>query len=55
MTSYIIFYNESLLDNVAVPVFLQDHVRNAKISGNLDAPEGGLDAVMQVITCEVCC
>jgi hypothetical protein len=23
------------------------------VSGNLDAPEGGLDAVMQAITCEV--
>jgi len=21
----------------------------------MDAPEGGLDAVMQVIACEVCC
>ena len=25
----------------------------ANISGNLDAPEGGLDAVMQAIACEV--
>jgi len=33
---------------------LQAKVRNAKMSGNLDAPEGGLDAVMQAITCEVC-
>jgi len=23
------------------------------VSGNLDAPEGGLDAVMQAISCEV--
>lgn len=35
-------------------LLLQAKVRNAKMSGNLDAPEGGLDAVMQAITCEVC-
>lgn len=26
----------------------------AKVSGNLDAPEGGFDAIMQAIACEVC-
>lgn len=35
-------------------LLLQAKVRNAKMSGNLDAPEGGLDAVMQAIACEVC-
>ena len=29
-------------------------MRNANISGNLDGPEGGFDAVMQAIACEVC-
>ncbi|KAJ8878260.1 hypothetical protein PR048_018837 [Dryococelus australis] len=26
-------------------------VRNAKVSGNLDAPEGGFDAIMQAVVC----
>lgn len=32
----------------------QDKVNAAKVSGNLDAPEGGFDAIMQAIACEVC-
>jgi len=24
------------------------------MSGNLDAPEGGFDAIMQVVSCKVC-
>jgi hypothetical protein len=24
------------------------------VSGNIDAPEGGLDAIMQAIVCDVC-
>lgn len=28
-------------------------VRDAKVSGNLDAPEGGFDAIMQAIVCKV--
>lgn len=32
---------------------LQDKVRAAKVSGNLDAPEGGFDAIMQAVACEV--
>jgi len=24
------------------------------MSGNLDAPEGGFDAIMQVVACKVC-
>lgn len=28
-------------------------VRNAQVSGNLDAPEGGFDAIMQAIVCKV--
>lgn len=31
---------------------MQDLVRNASVSGNLDAPEGGFDAVMQAIVCK---
>lgn len=26
-------------------------VKNASVSGNLDAPEGGFDAIMQAIVC----
>ncbi|KAA0199416.1 hypothetical protein HAZT_HAZT010531 [Hyalella azteca] len=29
-----------------------DQVRNAPVSGNLDAPEGGFDAIMQAIKCK---
>jgi len=28
-------------------------VENTQISGNLDAPEGGFDAIMQAIACRV--
>lgn len=28
-------------------------VRAAQVSGNLDAPEGGFDAIMQAIVCKV--
>ena len=31
----------------------QYQVREAPVSGNIDAPEGGLDAVMQAIVCDV--
>ncbi|VDI22746.1 integrin beta 1, partial [Mytilus galloprovincialis] len=34
------------------PSLFQTKVQEAKVSGNLDAPEGGLDAVMQAIACE---
>lgn len=30
---------------------LQELVHNASVSGNLDAPEGGFDAIMQAIVC----
>lgn len=30
---------------------LQEKVREAPISGNLDGPEGGFDAIMQAIVC----
>lgn len=30
-----------------------EEVRKAPISGNLDAPEGGFDAIMQAIVCKV--
>ena len=29
----------------------QLEVRDAAVSGNLDAPEGGLDAIMQAVVC----
>lgn len=32
-------------------VYLQERVRNAPISGNMDSPEGGFDALMQAIVC----
>ena len=31
---------------------LQGEVKRAQVSGNLDAPEGGFDAIMQAIVCE---
>lgn len=30
---------------------LQGEVRQAAVSGNLDAPEGGFDAIMQAVVC----
>jgi protocadherin alpha len=30
---------------------LQGEVKRAQVSGNLDAPEGGFDAIMQAIVC----
>ena len=32
--------------------FLQGEVKKAQVSGNLDAPEGGFDAIMQAIVCK---
>jgi integrin beta 1 len=36
--------------NVNTDLFAKQ-VRDARISGNLDGPEGGLDAIMQAIVC----
>ena len=33
--------------------WLQVEVERTQISGNLDAPEGGFDAIMQAIACKV--
>lgn len=33
-------------------VDLQEEVQRAPVSGNLDAPEGGFDAIMQAIVCQ---
>jgi len=33
-------------------LYLQDSVKEQNISGNLDVPEGGFDALMQVAVCE---
>lgn len=30
----------------------QENVKNAHVSGNLDAPEGGFDAIMQAVVCQ---
>lgn len=35
-------------------VCCQDKVGRSMVSGNLDAPEGGFDAIMQALACEVC-
>ena len=32
--------------------FFQSEVKQAQVSGNLDAPEGGFDAIMQAIVCK---
>ena len=32
--------------------FFQSEVKSAQVSGNLDAPEGGFDAIMQAIVCK---
>lgn len=34
-----------------LPPIPQEEVKRANVSGNLDAPEGGFDAIMQAITC----
>ncbi len=39
---FILFYSD-----------LQRKVEEAPISGNLDSPEGGFDAIMQAIACKV--
>lgn len=46
----------SILSSVVV-FFVQQEVMSASVSGNLDAPEGGFDAIMQAVACEVwqCC
>lgn len=31
----------------------ETEVKNAKVSGNLDSPEGGFDALMQAVVCDV--
>ena len=33
-------------------VLAQGEVKRAQVSGNLDAPEGGFDAIMQAIVCK---
>jgi integrin beta 1 len=42
-------HHMTLTDN---SILFESEVNAAKVSGNLDAPEGGLDALMQAITCE---
>ncbi len=36
-----------------VVLILQTEVNATQISGNLDSPEGGFDAIMQAIVCDV--
>ena len=33
-------------------IIVQGEVKRAQVSGNLDAPEGGFDAIMQAIVCK---
>ena len=33
-------------------ILAQGEVKRAQVSGNLDAPEGGFDAIMQAIVCK---
>ena len=33
-------------------MLIQGEVKRAQVSGNLDAPEGGFDAIMQAIVCK---
>lgn len=33
-------------------LIIQQEVKKAPVSGNLDAPEGGFDAIMQAIKCK---
>jgi integrin beta 1 len=42
-------HHMTLTDNSTL---FETEVKSAKVSGNLDSPEGGLDALMQVIVCE---
>jgi protocadherin alpha len=43
-------HHMTLTDNSTL---FEEEVTAAKVSGNLDSPEGGFDALMQVIVCEV--
>lgn len=43
----------SYCNNKCVCNCLQEEVESTQISGNLDAPEGGFDAIMQAISCKV--
>ena len=38
--------------NMYTHVHLQQRIQNETISGNLDSPEGGFDAMLQVIVCQ---
>jgi len=44
------FIHQMTLDSD--PNIFERRVRAAKVSGNLDAPEGGFDAIMQAVACE---
>lgn len=49
--------NLAAFRHLCVVFFVQQEVMSASVSGNLDAPEGGFDAIMQAVACEVwqCC
>ena len=49
--------NRAAFCYLCVVFFVQQEVMSASVSGNLDAPEGGFDAIMQAVACEVwkCC
>ena len=42
----------NVLKLVKDPKIFEDSVKEQNISGNLDVPEGGFDALMQVTVCE---
>jgi hypothetical protein len=41
------------MSQVIIFDFFQRKVNETAMSGNVDAPEGSFDAIMQVITCKV--
>ncbi|XP_053373314.1 integrin beta-PS-like isoform X4 [Mercenaria mercenaria] len=44
------YKNHLMLDNDSTK--FEEYVRKARVSGNLDAPEGGFDAIMQAVMCK---
>lgn len=48
----IVFHLETVHFTKIVKIIPQDRVNKAPISGNIDTPEGGLDALMQAMVCD---
>ena len=49
---YVISTFNSLQLLIIIAIWQQGEVKRAQVSGNLDAPEGGFDAIMQAIVCK---